>query len=204
MISQPVIDEAVRLLVADGRPTCVILFGSYARGDAREGSDLDFVVVLPKVASRLSEMIRLRGLLRPLRVLADVLVYSEEQVDAWGDIPGAVCSRRLTKAEPCMPPPEAGPAELLLREAGDDLTRLLGWWRGSRGRPRRHCAGARVGWTERASADPAAGLRAGVPAEALHLGAEIGALQQLPQRREQLVVHRWRAEDEVVGLLGDG
>lgn len=84
---------AARLLVADGRPTRVILFGSSARGDAREGSDLDFVVVLPEVTSRLSEMVRLRGLLRPLRVL----VYSEEQVDEWGSIPGTVLFEALNE-----------------------------------------------------------------------------------------------------------
>lgn len=78
----------------DGRPTRVILFGSYARGDAREGGDLDFVVVLPE-AGRLSEMVRLCGLLRLLRVLADVLVYGEEQVDEWGDIPGTVLFEAL-------------------------------------------------------------------------------------------------------------
>lgn len=90
MIAPEVIDEAVRLLVADGRPTRVILFGSHARGDAREDSDLDLVVVLPTVESRLAEMVRLRALLRPLRLLADVLVYSEEQVRTRGDVHGTV------------------------------------------------------------------------------------------------------------------
>lgn len=42
-------------------------------------------------------MVRLRGLLRPLRVLADVLVYSEEQVDEWGSIPGTVLFEALNE-----------------------------------------------------------------------------------------------------------
>jgi predicted nucleotidyltransferase len=38
----------------------IILFGSRARGDAREGSDLDFMVVEPEVKARREEMERLR------------------------------------------------------------------------------------------------------------------------------------------------
>lgn len=95
MISPDVIDEAVRLLVADGRPTRVIVFGSHARGDAREDSDLDLLVVLPEVDGRLAEMVRLRKLLRPLRILADVLVYSEEQMAELGGVPGTVAFEAL-------------------------------------------------------------------------------------------------------------
>lgn len=90
MISPDVIDEAVRLLVADGRPTRVILFGSYARGDAGEASDLDFMVVLREIDGKFAEMNRLRALLRPLRIAADVLVTTEGQLEEWGAVPGTV------------------------------------------------------------------------------------------------------------------
>lgn len=95
MVSPDVIAEAVRLLVADGRPTRVIVFGSHARGDAREDSDLDLLVVMPEVDGRLAEMVRLRKLLRPLRITADVLVYSEEQMTEWGAVPGTVAFEAL-------------------------------------------------------------------------------------------------------------
>ena len=66
----------------------IVLFGSHARGDADAGSDLDFLVVEPLVENRAREMVRLRRALRPLRVPVDVLVYSRDEVNRWGDQPG--------------------------------------------------------------------------------------------------------------------
>ncbi len=45
MISEEIIKKAVDRLVEVARPQKIYLFGSYARGDAREQSDLDFLVV---------------------------------------------------------------------------------------------------------------------------------------------------------------
>lgn len=90
MISQAVIDEVVRLLVADGRPSRIILFGSHARGEASEDSDVDLMVVLPEIRGRLTETNRMLRLLRPLRVPVDVLVSTDEQLEEWGGVPGTV------------------------------------------------------------------------------------------------------------------
>jgi predicted nucleotidyltransferase len=49
MFSEAVIAEAARRLASAAPGAQVILFGSYARGDAKRGSDLDFLVVEPKV-----------------------------------------------------------------------------------------------------------------------------------------------------------
>jgi len=84
-----VIQSAVTTL-AQAVPSAsqIVLFGSHARGDAGEDSDLDFLVIEPEVSNRAQEMVRLRRALRPLRVPADVLVYSQEEVEAWGHQPG--------------------------------------------------------------------------------------------------------------------
>lgn len=66
----------------------ILLFGSQARGDAGADSDVDFLVIEPEVSNRAHEMVRLRRALRPLRVAADVLVYSRDEVAAWGQQPG--------------------------------------------------------------------------------------------------------------------
>ncbi len=95
VISADIIDEAVRRLVDAARPTRVILFGSYARGSADDDSDLDFLVVLDDVVSRRREMVRLRNVLRPLRIPADVLVATEDQIVDWGDVAGTVLHEAL-------------------------------------------------------------------------------------------------------------
>ena len=90
MISENTIQEAVRQLVAAARPRKIILFGSYARGDAREHSDLDFMVIEREVNNHHHEMVRLHDTLRSLRVSADVLVVSETTFDYWADTPNTV------------------------------------------------------------------------------------------------------------------
>ena len=89
MISQEKIDSAIRILAQIAGADRILMFGSYARGDAREDSDLDLLVIEPQVANRAAEMVRLRRALRPLRIPVDVLVYSADDVARWGDQPGS-------------------------------------------------------------------------------------------------------------------
>jgi uncharacterized protein len=91
VMAKTTIEKSVELLL-DAAPagSKVILFGSHARGDARPDSDLDFLVIEPNVADHRREMVRLRHVLQPLRVPADVLVTTAAIFAEWRDTPGTV------------------------------------------------------------------------------------------------------------------
>lgn len=56
----------------------VIVFGSYAVGNARADSDIDLLVIEPEVKDRVAEMTRLSALLGRQLIPADVVVMSSE------------------------------------------------------------------------------------------------------------------------------
>jgi len=90
------IEDAGRRLAAAARsPARVVLFGSRARGDARDDSDLDFLVIESRLESKLDEMVRLRDALPPLGVPVDVVVVSEEEASRRGHVRSTLVHRAL-------------------------------------------------------------------------------------------------------------
>ena len=90
-MDEKTIEQAVQaLLHAVPVGSKVILFGSYARGDAGERSDIDFMVVEPKVENRIEEMVRLESVLRAFEFPIDILVVSAERFSYWRDTPNTV------------------------------------------------------------------------------------------------------------------
>lgn len=89
MLSKQIIEEAVRRAVAAAHaPSRVIVFGSYARGDADEGSDLDLMVIEREVQSKGEEMLRLNRAIGWIGKGVDVLVYSEQDFERRCKVPG--------------------------------------------------------------------------------------------------------------------
>jgi predicted nucleotidyltransferase len=90
-----VIQEAGRRILEAAPPgSRVILFGSHARGQAGEHSDLDFLVIEPEVEDVVKESVRLHRALQR-SVYADVIVRSEESVREWRDVYGTVINSAL-------------------------------------------------------------------------------------------------------------
>ncbi len=88
-ISDDVIDRMTRRIVAEVDPQRIVLFGSWARGEASEHSDVDFLVVerepFGENRSRRQEAARIWRCLSEFRIPTDILVYSTSEVSQWKD-----------------------------------------------------------------------------------------------------------------------
>jgi predicted nucleotidyltransferase len=96
LAAEETIERAGRALIdAASAPAKVILFGSHARGDADEGSDLDFLVIEREVPDRLAEAVKLRRALRGLGAPIDVIVMDEALVKRRAKVKGTMVDRAL-------------------------------------------------------------------------------------------------------------
>ncbi len=79
-VASDYLDEIKNRIVEHESPLKIILFGSYARGDATWDSDFDLLVVLPKIENRREDGIRIRGLLCDLPVSKDIFVTTTQEI----------------------------------------------------------------------------------------------------------------------------
>jgi len=71
---------AARLAEASGAEK-VILFGSYARNEARDASDVDLMIVAESGLPRFKRSRALYGLFRPYPFPMDLIVYTPEEIE---------------------------------------------------------------------------------------------------------------------------
>lgn len=94
------IEEAGRRLASAAAPPArVILFGSHARGEADEESDVDFLVIEPDVDDWMAESVRLRRVLRGLPAAFDIVVVHDEYAEDWKDVYGTVVNAALEEGQ---------------------------------------------------------------------------------------------------------
>ena len=82
--------EAVRRNTRQFDPLRIILFGSWARGDARPDSDIDLLVVLPHVENKRRAAVEILRALNGLPLSKDVVVTTPEEIAARGNVIGDV------------------------------------------------------------------------------------------------------------------
>ena len=87
---QTSLDAARRAALAASSPARVLLFGSYARGEANSDSDLDLLVIEQQVTDKAAEYLRLHRAVGILGVGVDVMVISREEFERRRQVPGTV------------------------------------------------------------------------------------------------------------------
>ena len=90
LAEQTILDAARRAAGAVSSPARVMLFGSYARGDADHGSDLDFLVIEQTVNDKAGECLKLHRAIGAMGVGVDVVVMSNDEFNRRSQVPGTV------------------------------------------------------------------------------------------------------------------
>ena len=86
-VTEEVLRRLTAAIVEVAQPEQIYLFGSQARGSARNDSDVDLLIVdrqpFGPERSRQKELARLWKLAAAFRVAADLLLFSRAEVEAW-------------------------------------------------------------------------------------------------------------------------
>ena len=89
LVSQPqCLPDAIERIVRGFDPLRIILFGSWARGEARADSDLDLLVVLPQIENKRRTTIEILRSLNSLPMSKDVLVTTPDEIAVRGSTLG--------------------------------------------------------------------------------------------------------------------
>ena len=95
---QAAIDTAVERLVAEFQPEQIWLFGSYAWGEPRSESDLDFVMVVPKSdQSPLGRAQRAHACLWGIPMAIDIVVPTKADFDRVRHLKGSLTYKIVTE-----------------------------------------------------------------------------------------------------------
>lgn len=86
-MSEETLKNIVNDIIKEIRVEKIILFGSYARGEETEDSDIDLLIVekepFTKERSRRKEIIKIRELLSGYKIPKDILVYDVNEFETW-------------------------------------------------------------------------------------------------------------------------
>jgi uncharacterized protein len=91
------VPEVVEAIVRAHDPIRVVLFGSIARGDAGPDSDIDLLVVLPRVGHRIETAMEIRQAIAQLPPPVDVVPTDPEEIERRRTVPSSVIHTALTE-----------------------------------------------------------------------------------------------------------
>ena len=82
-IDETLIKNIVKCITNVIQPEKIILFGSYAKGEANEKSDIDILIIQPSDLPRYKRSKPVRLALKGLFPSKDIVIYTPEEVKDW-------------------------------------------------------------------------------------------------------------------------
>ena len=89
-VSQSAIKKMVRRIVMQFDPDKVVLFGSYARGNAGPDSDVDLLVVMPVHGSKREKEVEIGVALHDIPVPKDIIISRPDEFAWRKDVVGTI------------------------------------------------------------------------------------------------------------------
>ncbi len=94
-ITDQILEEVVRRILAAGSPLKIVLFGSRARGEAGPRSDLDVLIIEESDLPRYKRAAPYLRALTGVYPAKDVVVWTPREIDAWSSEPNAFVTTAL-------------------------------------------------------------------------------------------------------------
>ena len=98
-IQPPYLSEVVDRISRTFHPVQIILFGSWARGDADKDSDVDLLVILPRAEHKRKAAIQIGNLLSNLPISKDIMVATPEEIATRGKKVGNILRPALEEGK---------------------------------------------------------------------------------------------------------
>lgn len=98
-VHSPYLSEIVDRITRRFNPLRIIIFGSWARGEARPDSDYDLLVVLSNVKDKRQAAISIGNLLSDLPISKDIVVTTPAEIAIRGDLIGDVLRPALREGK---------------------------------------------------------------------------------------------------------
>lgn len=90
MITQKQIDQIVKTIVNEYRPSKIILFGSFAYGNPTEDSDLDLLIIKDDDVPKIQRNRKVRRILKDFSIPIDIIVKTSQEFENLKNIIGTV------------------------------------------------------------------------------------------------------------------
>ncbi len=94
-VTEELLAEVVRRILAVGEPSRIVLFGSRAAGGARPDSDLDILLIENSSLPRYKRAAPYRRALKGVFPAKDIVVWTPDEASEWSQVPNAFITTAL-------------------------------------------------------------------------------------------------------------